>query len=68
MGGVVGAQVGAAVLISSHIPGTDLPSRSGYVTAFAMSAVAAIVGAGIAILATPGRTRPRRHLIGEGAD
>jgi len=34
VGGVVGAQIGAALLISHHVPGSSLPTHSGYVAAF----------------------------------
>jgi EmrB/QacA subfamily drug resistance transporter len=58
VGGVVGAQVGAALLISNRLPG-GLPAHSGYVAAFAVSAVGALVGAGLAAVAVPSRVRSR---------
>jgi EmrB/QacA subfamily drug resistance transporter len=52
VGGVVGAQIGAALLLSHLATGSSLPTRSGYVAAFAVSAVGALVGGGLAVLAT----------------
>ena len=58
VGGVVGGQVGAAVLSAHPIRGTDIPAVTGYEIAFAASAIAAVVGAGVAVLVTPARVRP----------
>jgi EmrB/QacA subfamily drug resistance transporter len=58
VGGVVGAQIGAAILLSNHLPGSTTPAREGYVTAFTISAVGALIGAGLAVLAKP-RARTR---------
>jgi MFS family permease len=61
VGGVVGGQVGAALLASHTIPGTGgVPSVVGFEIAFGASAVAAVVGAGIALFITPPRLRRRR--------
>jgi MFS family permease len=58
VGGVVGAQIGAALLISHHLPGSTTASHEGYVAAFTISAVGALTGVGLAVLATP-RARAR---------
>lgn len=51
IGGVVGAQVGAALLTTYTIAGTRVvPSVRGFEIAFAVAAVAALVGAGLACL------------------
>jgi len=63
---VIGAsgQVGAALLTAHTIPGApDVPSVVGFEIAFAISAVAALVGAGFAILVTPPRRRRRERLV-----
>src|SRR5438874_3529294 len=52
VGGVIGGQMGAALLAAHKIPGTNAPSVVGFEIAFAVSAVAALVGAGIAVLVT----------------
>jgi EmrB/QacA subfamily drug resistance transporter len=63
VGGVVGGQVGAALLAAHTIPGTDnVPSVQGFTAAFEVAAVAALVGAGFAILITPPRARRQRRL------
>jgi EmrB/QacA subfamily drug resistance transporter len=63
VGGVVGGQVGAALLAAHTIRGTHgVPSVTGFEVAFAISAVAALVGAGIALLVTPPRLRRRERL------
>jgi MFS family permease len=59
IGGVIGGQAGAAILASDTIPPTGLPAQSAFVAAFWMSAVAALVAVGIAVLATPSRARSR---------
>ncbi|GAA3551785.1 MFS transporter [Microlunatus spumicola] len=56
VGGAVGAQVAAAVLTAATVAGSALPARSGYVTAFLVSAVALAVAAG-ATLAAPRQRR-----------
>jgi len=51
IGGVVGAQVGAALLTTYTIAGTRIvPSVRGFEIAFAVAALAALVGAGLACL------------------
>jgi EmrB/QacA subfamily drug resistance transporter len=52
VGGVIGGQVGAALLTAYTIPGTAVPSVRGFETAFVASAVAALVGAVIALFVT----------------
>jgi len=64
VGGVVGGQVGAALLEAHTIPGTNgVPSVTGFEVAFAISAVAALVGAGIAVFVTPPRLRRSERLV-----
>jgi EmrB/QacA subfamily drug resistance transporter len=64
VGGVVGGQVGAALLAAHTIPGTGgVPAETGYEIAFAISAVAALAGAGVALFVTPPRLRRREHLL-----
>jgi EmrB/QacA subfamily drug resistance transporter len=63
IGGVIGGQVGAALLSAYVVAGTKLPSVTGFEIAFAASAVAAVVGAGVAILVTPPRLRRARLAI-----
>jgi EmrB/QacA subfamily drug resistance transporter len=58
VGGVVGGQVGAALLAAHTIPGTGgVPSVVGYEIAFGIGAVAALVGATVAVFVTPPRFR-----------
>jgi EmrB/QacA subfamily drug resistance transporter len=71
VGGVVGGQVGAALLEAHTIPHTGgVPSVVGFEVAFAISAVAALVGAGVAVFVTPPRLRRRREqlVVAEAAD
>ena len=64
VGGVVGGQVGAALLAAHTVRGTQgVPSVVGFEIAFAISAVAALVGAGIALFVTPPRLRRRERLV-----
>ncbi len=64
VGGVVGGQVGAALLSAHTIPRTNgVPSVTGFNVAFGISAVAALVGAGIAVFVTPPRVRRRERLV-----
>ena len=64
VGGVIGGQVGAALLAAHTIPATDhVPSVVGYEVAFGISAVAALVGAGVAVFITPPRLRRRERLV-----
>jgi EmrB/QacA subfamily drug resistance transporter len=62
VGGVVGGEMGAALLAAHTIPGTNAPSVVGFEIAFALSAVAALVGAGVAVFVTPPRLRKRQPL------
>ena len=55
IGGVVGGQVGAAILTAQTIGGTSVPAESAFVTAFWISAAAALVAAGVAFFVTPSR-------------
>jgi MFS family permease len=55
VGGVVGGQVGAALVSTWLIAGTAVPAETGYTAAFWVSAVAALAGVGIALLIAPGR-------------
>ncbi len=55
VGGVVGAQIGAAVLAAHHVAGTSVPAESGFVTAFWISAIAGLAGAGTAALVSSRR-------------
>lgn len=64
VGGVVGGQVGAALLTAHTIPGTGgVPSVVGFELAFAISAIAALVGAVFAVFVTPPRLRRRERLV-----
>jgi len=64
VGGVIGGQVGAALLSAHTVPGTNhVPSVTGFKVAFAISAVAALVGAGVAVFVTPPRRRRRERLV-----
>jgi EmrB/QacA subfamily drug resistance transporter len=49
VGGVIGGQVGAALLTAHTIPGTPIPSVDGFEIAFALAALAALVGAVVSI-------------------
>jgi EmrB/QacA subfamily drug resistance transporter len=59
IGGVVGGQVGAAILTAKTIPGTHVPTEGAFATAFWMSAVAAFLGAALAVFVTPLRRTDR---------
>jgi EmrB/QacA subfamily drug resistance transporter len=63
VGGVIGGQVGAALLTAHTIRGTSVPSVDGFEIAFATSAIAALIGAGFAVLVTPPRRRRRRERL-----
>jgi MFS family permease len=63
VGGVIGGQVGAALLTAHTIPGTGVPSVDGFKIAFAIAAVVALIGAGIAVFITPPRLRRGERLI-----
>jgi EmrB/QacA subfamily drug resistance transporter len=64
VGGVVGGQLGAALLAAHTIRGTGgVPSVDGFEIAFGISAVAALVGAVVAVFVTPPRLRKRERLV-----
>jgi hypothetical protein len=63
VGGVIGGQMGAALLTAHRIPGTALPDVTGFEIAFAISAIAALIGAVVAVFVTPPRLRMRRRLV-----
>jgi len=64
VGGVIGGQVGAALLAAHTVAGTHgIPSVVGFEIAFAISAVAALVGASVAVFVTPPRLRRRERLV-----
>ena len=58
IGGVIGGQVGAAILTADTIAGTSVPAESAFVTAFAISAVAAFAGAVMGVFVTSKRRVP----------
>jgi EmrB/QacA subfamily drug resistance transporter len=60
VGGVVGGQVGAALLTAYTIRGTSVPSVVAYEAMFVIGGVAALVGAGVAVMVTPSRARRAR--------
>jgi hypothetical protein len=62
IGGVIGGQVGAAILTADTIGRTPIPAESAFVTAFAMSCVAALCGAVVALFVTSARPRPPAEL------
>ncbi len=63
VGGVIGGQMGAALLTAYTIGKTKHPSVTGFEIAFAASAVAALVGAVVAVFVTPPRRRRRERLV-----
>ena len=64
IGAVVGAQVGAALLTTYTIPGSHgQPALRGFEIAFAVAAIAALVGAGLAcVVPEPPRAERERRL------
>jgi MFS family permease len=64
IGGVIGGQLGAAILSAATIAGTNIPREDAYVTAFWISAVAALIAAVVALFVTPWRSRSRAVLAG----
>jgi hypothetical protein len=56
VGGVVGGQMGAALLSAYTISGTGVPSALGFQITFAIGAVAALVGAALAVYVTARRS------------
>jgi len=63
VGGVIGGQMGAALLTAYTIDGTELPSVTGFEIAFSASAVAALVGAVVAVFVTPPRRRRQERRV-----
>jgi EmrB/QacA subfamily drug resistance transporter len=63
VGGVIGGQMGAALLTAYTIGNTSLPSVTGFQIAFTASAVAALVGAVVAVFVTPPRLRRRERFV-----
>jgi ABC-type transport system involved in cytochrome c biogenesis permease subunit len=57
VGGVVGGEVGAAILTAHLIDGTKVPSLRGYEVAFVIAGVAAFLGVVAAVLVTSRRER-----------
>jgi EmrB/QacA subfamily drug resistance transporter len=69
VGGVVGGQVGAALLSAHLIRGTQVPSVVGFEIAFVAGAIAALIGAVVAVFVTPpGRREPLVAARPEAAD
>ncbi len=68
VGGVIGGQVGAALLVAHAIPGTKVPSVDGFTIAFAISAVVALIGAGVAVFITPPWAHRRERLVAVTSD
>jgi MFS family permease len=68
IGGVIGGQVGAAILTAQTIPGTQVPAESAFVTAFWISAIAALGAAVVAVFVTPRRAVSARRVAVETAD
>jgi MFS family permease len=67
IGGVVGAQVGAALLTTYTIPGSHgTPSVRGFEISFGVAAIAALVGAGLACLVPEPPREERERLLGRG--
>jgi len=67
LGGVIGAQAGAAILTADTIAGTDIPAESAFATAFWIGAGAAVMGTFVAIFVTPLRERGGRIVTVGGA-
>jgi MFS family permease len=68
VGGVIGGQVGAALLTAYPIRGTEIPAVTGFEVAFALSALAALAGAVVALFITPPRLRRRAVLVPAAAE
>ena len=49
VGGVIGGQIGAALLTAYTIGNSSVPAESAFTVTFALSAVAALAAAGIAV-------------------
>jgi hypothetical protein len=63
VGGVIGGQVGAALLTAHTIPGTPIPSVDGFAIAFALGAIAALVGAVVSIFIVTAQQPERRDVV-----
>ena len=61
VGGVIGAQVGAVLLAANVAPGTSVPTEAGFVNAFWVGTVGALVAAVAALWARPRRARPQEQ-------
>ncbi len=61
VGGVIGAQVGAVLLAANVAPGTSVPTEAGFVDAFWVGTVGALVAAVAALWARPRRARPQEE-------
>jgi EmrB/QacA subfamily drug resistance transporter len=68
VGGVIGGEMGAVLLSAYTIDGTGVPAVRGFEVAFAISAVAALVGAVVAIFVTAPRMRRKRLTVAEATD
>jgi EmrB/QacA subfamily drug resistance transporter len=68
VGGVIGGEMGAVLLSAYSIPGTSVPSVTGYEAAFAVSAAAALAGAVVAVFVTAPRPRRRPITVAEVTD
>jgi MFS family permease len=53
MGGGIGGQIGAALLATLTVAGTQVPRESAFVFAFAIAAVLCLIGAGCALFVPP---------------
>ena len=67
IGGVVGGQVGAAILTAKTIGDTPVPSEAAFSTAFWISAAGTAIAAVIALLITPRARRARARAVVETA-
>ena len=68
IGGVIGGQVGAAILTADTIAGTSVPAESAFVTAFWISAVAALGAAVMGLFISPRRARRTSQVPAEAAE
>jgi EmrB/QacA subfamily drug resistance transporter len=68
IGGVIGGQLGAAILTADTISGTSVPAESAFVTAFWISAAAALGAAVLAVFVTPRRALSARRVAVETAE
>jgi MFS family permease len=57
VGGVIGAQIAAAILLTSRVAGTNVPTRGTFIAAWTLFAVAALIGAVIALFVHPAAAR-----------